>query len=124
MSVAWQSRNIRSGLFIMRIQGLEPWYVARMKVARAGGVWGTVLAHPSAILLVVQLLGVLLYPYMEETGPGAVLFEIFGAVVLALAIWSVRESPGPTWIAVSLAVANVNRGIACYEHTVRSRHPA
>jgi hypothetical protein len=27
-----------------------------MKVARAGGMWGTVLAHPSAILLVVQLL--------------------------------------------------------------------
>ena len=42
--------------------------------------------------------------WLEETGPGAVLFEIFGAVVLALAIWSVRASPGPTWIAVTLAV--------------------
>ena len=26
------------------------------------------------------------------------LFEVFGALVLALAIWSVRDSPGPTWI--------------------------
>jgi Ion channel len=75
-----------------------------MRLPRAGGMWGTVLAHPSAILLVVQLIGVLVYPFMEETGPGAVLFEIFGAVVLALAIWSVRASAGPTWIAVSLAV--------------------
>ena len=75
-----------------------------MRLPRAGGMWGTVLAHPSAILLVVQLIGVLVYPFMEETGPGAVLFEIFGAVVLALAIWSVRASAGPTWIAVTLAV--------------------
>jgi hypothetical protein len=89
---------------MMRIQGLEPRYVARMRPDRAGGVWETLLSHPSAILLVVQLLGVLVYPFMEETGPGAVLFEIFGAVVLALAIWSVRASPGPTWIAVTLAI--------------------
>ena len=32
------------------------------------------------------------------------LFEIFGALVLALAIWSVRESPGPTWIVIVLGV--------------------
>jgi hypothetical protein len=75
-----------------------------MRLPRTRGVWGTVLAHPSAILLVVQLIGVLLYPFMEETGTGSVLFEIFGAVVLALAIWSVRESRAPTWIAVTLAV--------------------
>jgi hypothetical protein len=83
-----------------------------MKVARAGGMWGTVLAHPSAILLVVQLLGVLVYPYMSETGTGSVLFEMFGALVLALAIWSVRDSAGPTWIAVTLAVAASGFSIA------------
>jgi Ion channel len=88
----------------MRIQALERGYGARMRLDRAGGMWGTLLAHPSAILLVVQLIGVLVYPYMEDSGTGSVLFEIFGAVVLALAIWSVRASPGPTWIAVILAV--------------------
>ena len=96
--------DIRSSALMMQIQGLDARYVARMRLPRAGGMWGTVLAHPSAILLVVQLIGVLVYPFMEETGPGAVLFEIFGAVVLALAILSVRESAGPTWIAVTLAV--------------------
>jgi Ion channel len=96
----------------MQTQGLEPGYGARMKVARADGMWGTLLAHPSAILLVVQLLGVLIYPYMDETGTGSVLFEIFGALVLALAIWSVRDSAGPTWIAVTLAVAASGLSIA------------
>ncbi len=75
-----------------------------MRVAATEGLMGKVLSHPSAILLVVQLLGVLIYPFMEEGGVGGVLFEVFGALVLALAIWSVRDSWGPTWIAVTLAV--------------------
>jgi hypothetical protein len=76
-----------------------------VRVVPTGGVAGKIARHPSAILLVVQLLGVLVYPYMEQGGSGAVVFEIFGALVLALAIWATRESPGPTWIAVTLAVA-------------------
>jgi hypothetical protein len=73
-------------------------------VARANGWWGKVITHPSAVLLVVQLIGVLFYPFMEVTAFGRPIFEIFGALVLALAIWSVRDSPGPTWIIVVLAV--------------------
>ena len=69
-----------------------------MRVARSSGLRGKIISHPSAILLVVQLIGVLVYPFMEDTTDGRVVFEIFGALVLALAIWSVRESPGPTWI--------------------------
>ena len=64
-----------------------------------------IVRHPSAILLLTQLLGVLLYPFTEHTTPGRVVFEIFGALVLGLAIWSVRESPGPTWMAVVLGVS-------------------
>jgi hypothetical protein len=76
-----------------------------MRAVPTGGVLGKVATHPSAILLFVQLLGVLVYPFMETSGTGSVIFEIFGALVLALAIWATRESPGPTWIAVTLAVA-------------------
>ncbi len=68
------------------------------------GVVRQAINHPSAVLLVVQLLGVLLYPFMEETLLGRGLFEVFGALVLTLAIWSVRDSPTPTGIAVALAV--------------------
>ena len=97
---------------MMRNQGLQPEYVARMRMARAGEAWETLLSHPSAILLVVQLLLVLVYPFMEQGGVGALLFEVFGALVLALAIWATRESPGPTWIAVILAVTASGLSIA------------
>jgi Ion channel len=49
---------------------------------------------------------------METGGVGALLFEVFGALVLALAIWATRESPGPTWIAVTLAVLASGLSIA------------
>jgi VanZ family protein len=83
-----------------------------MRVVSTGGVAGKIASHPSAILLVVQLLGVLVYPFMETGGVGALLFEVFGALVLALAIWATRESPGPTWIAVTLAVLASGLSIA------------
>ena len=63
-----------------------------------------VLKHPSGILLVVQLLGVLLYPYVPDTGAGRVALELLGALVLTLAIWSVRDSAGRTSIAITLGV--------------------
>jgi hypothetical protein len=63
-----------------------------------------VLTHPSGILLVVQLLGVLLYPFMQVNTVGRVAFEAFGALVLTLAIWSVRDSAGRTSIAIALGV--------------------
>ena len=75
-----------------------------MRVARTSGWWGKVVTHPSAVLLVVQLVGVLLFPFMESTAYGRVGFELFGALVLALAIFTVRASPGPTWIIVVLGV--------------------
>ena len=62
--------------------------------------------HPSAILLVTQLLGVLLYSIDDAQTPGwRAAFEVFGAGILALAIWAVRDQPGPTWLAVVLGVA-------------------
>jgi hypothetical protein len=76
-----------------------------VRVPRADGWLGKVVAHPSAVLLVVQLVGVLVFPFMEGTAFGRPIFEVFGALVLALAIWSVRDSPGPTWIVVVLGVA-------------------
>ncbi|WP_375430063.1 ion channel [uncultured Friedmanniella sp.] len=64
----------------------------------------TLVRHPSAVLLVVQLCGVLLYPFAERPGWGRGAVEVFGALVLGLAIWSVRKSPTPTWVALILGV--------------------
>ncbi|MGC4940220.1 ion channel [Kribbella sp. DT2] len=63
--------------------------------------------HPSAILLVVQLLGVLIYPAMEGSRGGRVAFETLGIVVLVLAVFSVRSTPGLTWVSVCLGIPAV-----------------
>ena len=60
--------------------------------------------HPSAILLLVQLTGMLLYPFIESTPAGLVAFNAFGILVLIFTIRMVRKTPGLTWISASLAV--------------------
>lgn len=69
--------------------------------------WATARRHPSALLLAVQLLGVLLYPAMEDTAAGRALFGVFGMVVLALALWVVNRSASINWIAWCIAVPAV-----------------
>jgi hypothetical protein len=76
------------------------------------------MAHPSAVLLAVQVIGVLIYPFMEKTSLGRGAFEVFGALVLTLAILSVRHSAGPNWIPVSLGVVASALGIADAIHHV------
>jgi hypothetical protein len=55
-------------------------------------------------LLLVQLLGVLLYPFIENTQLGHAGLNVFGIVVLGMTIRTVRRTPGLTWISVSVAV--------------------
>ncbi|WP_440223783.1 ion channel [Dokdonella sp. MW10] len=63
--------------------------------------------HPSAWLLAVQLLGVLLYPAMENTPEGRAFFGAFGICVLALALWVVNRSPALNWVAWAIALPSV-----------------
>lgn len=60
--------------------------------------------NPSAGLLLVQLIGVVLYPLMESTPRGRALFGAFGLLVLGLALWVVRRSPWLTWLGILLAL--------------------
>ena len=60
--------------------------------------------QPSAILLVAQLAGVLLYPFMETSDAGRALFSLFGILVLGLVLLAVRSSPAHTWVAVLLGL--------------------
>ena len=60
--------------------------------------------NPSAALLGAQLLGLVLYPLMEESPTGRALFGAFGLIVLAAALWVVRRSPWLTWLGLLLAV--------------------
>ena len=60
--------------------------------------------QPSAVLLVVQLLGVLLYPYFDESPVGRALLSLFSLGVLVLAVRTVRATPAWTWVAVLLGI--------------------
>lgn len=60
--------------------------------------------HPSAILLFVQLAGLLLYPFLERTRSGPVALSAFGIVVLIVTTGMVRRTPGLTWLSAGLAL--------------------
>ena len=59
--------------------------------------------EPSAVLLAGQLLGVLLYPFMEGS-VGRALFSLFGIAILGLVVLAVRSSPSMTWVAVLVGI--------------------
>jgi len=67
----------------------------------------TLRRHPAGLLLAVQLLGVLLYPFMEDTPAGRALFNAFGVGVLSLVIWVVRRGRTTDWVAWALALPAV-----------------
>ncbi|MGJ9419694.1 ion channel [Massilia sp. CMS3.1] len=60
--------------------------------------------HPSAILLLAQLLGMVLYPFLEQTRYGHVAFNAFGIVILAFTVRMVQRTPGHTWICVAMSL--------------------
>lgn len=59
---------------------------------------------PCLVLLVVQLGGVLLYPFMETTYVGRAAFSLFGLLVLALTVLALRATPFLTWVAALAAL--------------------
>ena len=68
--------------------------------AFASRVW----RHPSAVLLIVQLMGVLLYPFMDESPVGRAALSLFSLIVLVLAVRAVRETPALIWVSLLLGV--------------------
>jgi hypothetical protein len=75
---------------------------------RAGGradvqAW-RIWQHPSAVLLAVQLLGVVVYPFMDTSPFGRAALSLFSLVVLVLAVRAVRATSALTWVSVGLGV--------------------
>jgi hypothetical protein len=60
--------------------------------------------NPCAILLAVQLAGLLLYPFVERTPLGQTVLNGFGILVLVLAVSLVRRTPWLTGVSVAIAV--------------------
>ncbi|MDR7331820.1 ion channel [Roseateles asaccharophilus] len=60
--------------------------------------------HPSAILLLVQLAGLLLYPLLESTRIGPLALSAFGIAVLVVTTRMVRRTPGLMWLSLCLVL--------------------
>jgi hypothetical protein len=56
------------------------------------------------VLLAVQLIAVLLYPFMEDSDVGRALFSVVGIGVLGLVLLAVRSTPARTGFGILLAV--------------------
>lgn len=63
--------------------------------------------HPSAFLLLVQLAGLLLYPFIEGRRAGNALFGAFSVLVLCLTIAMVQRTRGHASISVAIALPAV-----------------
>ncbi len=63
-----------------------------------------IVRHPSANLLIVQLLGILIYPFLGEQPLGRAIFSIFALVVLVLALAAVRRTPALSWVSALLGL--------------------
>jgi len=61
--------------------------------------WGRFVRRtPCLLLLIVQLGGVLLYPFMAQNYVGRAAFSVFGILVLALTILALRATPWFSWV--------------------------
>ena len=60
----------------------------------------TLVREPSAVLLLVQLTGVLLYPFVDESPIGRAAISLFSLVVLVLAVRTVRSTSALTWVSI------------------------
>lgn len=67
---------------------------------RVSRIW----AQPSAVLLVVQVVSVVLFPFMEATPLGRAALSTVGLAILFLAVRAVRATPAHAWFAVVLGV--------------------
>ena len=68
--------------------------------------------HPSALLLAAQLLSLVLFPVMDDTTNGRLLFAAVGAVVVALALWVVNRTPAVNQVAWVLAAIAIGLNVA------------
>jgi hypothetical protein len=68
--------------------------------------------HPSALLLLVQLAGLLLYPFIESTTAGSTAFHVFSVLVLALTVGMVHRTSGHAGASLAIALVVVAANIA------------
>jgi ion channel len=77
---------------------------------RTASTWGSAVArrvrvvrqHPSAVLLLAQLVAILAYPFFDRSSAGRAILGVVGTVVVLIALWAVRRTPVLSWVAILL----------------------
>ncbi len=68
---------------------------------RVHGIFGR---HPSAVLLGMQLVAVLAYPFLQDSAVGRAFIGVVQIGVVTIAVWAVRRTPALNWSAAFLGV--------------------
>jgi hypothetical protein len=63
-----------------------------------------VVKHPCADLLLIQLAGILVYPFLGDQPLGRAVFSILALFVLVLAVMAVRMTPALNWVSAILGL--------------------
>lgn len=63
-----------------------------------------VVKHPCAVLLLIQLLGILVYPFLGDQPLGRAVFSTIALFVLVLAVMAVRMTPALNWVSALLGL--------------------
>ena len=67
--------------------------------------WAAVVRkQPSAILVSIQLLAILLLPWVESAYWGRAVITSLSLVAVTFGIWVVRSTPGLTWLALLIGL--------------------
>jgi hypothetical protein len=64
----------------------------------------TVVRTPSALLLTLQLVAVLAYPFLEGDRTERAIFSLVALIVLLVIVYGLHHSPAATWVGLGLAV--------------------
>lgn len=64
-------------------------------------------AHPSACLLLIQLVSLIVHPALETTLYHQAIFSCFNITTILLAMWIVNKSPAINWIGWLLAIPSI-----------------
>ncbi|WP_205472482.1 potassium channel family protein [Nocardioides sp. SYSU D00038] len=69
--------------------------------------WVAVRDHPSAVLLVGQLLVVVAHPFLEPSAAGRAVLGVGQMALVLTAVYVVRRTPALSWVAITLGLPSM-----------------
>lgn len=89
-----------------------PWEELATVPSRRDRWWAILRKQPSAFLLAMQILVILLLPWLQSVSYGRVVLTLLSFTALTIAIITVRSTPALTWLSVLLGLPAAGLEIA------------